>query len=51
VRDEKVSRQKPFLACCATTPRFTTWVLLHPRGLAPRIINLDEWAWHIIDRL
>jgi transcriptional regulator with XRE-family HTH domain len=24
-------------------------VLLHPRGLAPRIVNLDEWAWHIID--
>jgi len=26
-------------------------VLLHPQGLAPRIINLDEWAWHVIDRL
>jgi Predicted transcriptional regulators len=26
-------------------------VLLHPQGLAPRIINLDEWAWHIIDRI
>ncbi|MFE6225414.1 helix-turn-helix domain-containing protein [Streptomyces sp. NPDC057854] len=26
-------------------------VLLHPQGLAPRIVNLDEWAWHIIDRL
>lgn len=26
-------------------------VLLHPRGLAPRIVNLDEWAWHIIDRV
>ncbi|MEU6841744.1 helix-turn-helix transcriptional regulator [Streptomyces sp. NPDC046716] len=24
-------------------------VLLHPQGLASRIINLDEWAWHIID--
>jgi transcriptional regulator with XRE-family HTH domain len=26
-------------------------VLLHPRGLAPRIANLDEWAWHVIDRV
>jgi transcriptional regulator with XRE-family HTH domain len=26
-------------------------VLLHPRGLAPRIVNLDEWAWHVVDRL
>ncbi|MGW2946953.1 helix-turn-helix domain-containing protein [Streptomyces sp. NPDC001226] len=26
-------------------------VLLHPQGLAPRIANLDEWAWHIIERL
>ncbi|MET8633529.1 hypothetical protein ABZX69_10285 [Streptomyces sp. NPDC004074] len=26
-------------------------VLLHPQGLAPRIVNLDEWAWHIIERL
>jgi transcriptional regulator with XRE-family HTH domain len=26
-------------------------VLLHPQGLAPRIVNLDEWAWHVIDRL
>lgn len=26
-------------------------VLLHPHGLAPRIVNLDEWAWHVIDRL
>lgn len=26
-------------------------VLLHPRGLAPRIVNLDEWAWHVIDRV
>jgi transcriptional regulator with XRE-family HTH domain len=24
---------------------------LHPRGLAPRIGNLAEWAYHIIDRL
>ncbi|MCI4063864.1 helix-turn-helix transcriptional regulator [Micromonospora sp. R77] len=26
-------------------------VLLHPDGLAPLIVNLDEWAWHVIDRL
>lgn len=26
-------------------------VLLHPGGLAPRIVNLGEWAWHIIDRV
>jgi transcriptional regulator with XRE-family HTH domain len=26
-------------------------VLLDPRGLAPRILNLDEWAWHVIDAL
>ncbi|MFG3704711.1 helix-turn-helix domain-containing protein [Micromonospora sp. NPDC047670] len=33
------------LAAPASVPR----ILLHPRGLAPRIVNLDEWAWHIID--
>jgi MmyB-like transcription regulator ligand binding domain len=26
-------------------------MLLHPRGMAPRIVNLDEWAWHVLDRL
>jgi transcriptional regulator with XRE-family HTH domain len=26
-------------------------VLLDPHGLAPRILNLDEWAWHVIDAL
>lgn len=26
-------------------------LLLHPQGLAPRIVNLREWAWHILDRL
>jgi transcriptional regulator with XRE-family HTH domain len=26
-------------------------LLLHPRGLAPRIANLDEWGWHVIDAL
>jgi transcriptional regulator with XRE-family HTH domain len=26
-------------------------LLLHPTGIAPRIVNLDEWAWHVIDAL
>jgi transcriptional regulator with XRE-family HTH domain len=26
-------------------------LLLHPRGLAPQILNLDEWAWHVIDAM
>jgi transcriptional regulator with XRE-family HTH domain len=26
-------------------------LLLHPHGMAPRIANLDEWAWHVIDAL
>ncbi len=26
-------------------------VLLHPQGMAPLIVNFDEWAWHVIDRL
>ena len=34
-----------------TPPVSVPRVLLHPRGLAPRIRNLDEWAWHIIDRV
>ncbi|SCF49686.1 Helix-turn-helix [Micromonospora matsumotoense] len=24
---------------------------LHPRGLAPRIINLPQWRWHVLTRL
>ncbi|MFC7530596.1 helix-turn-helix domain-containing protein [Actinoplanes sp. GCM10030250] len=32
-----------------TPPVSVPRVLLHPRGLAPRIVNIDEWAWHIID--
>ena len=24
---------------------------LHPDGLAPRIVNLAEWSWHVIDGL
>jgi MmyB-like transcription regulator ligand binding domain len=26
-------------------------VLLHPNGLAPRILNVDVWAWHVIEAL
>ncbi|MGH2741103.1 MAG: helix-turn-helix domain-containing protein [Thermoleophilaceae bacterium] len=26
-------------------------LLLHPQGVAPRIVNLDVWAWHVIDAL
>lgn len=26
-------------------------VLLHPEGIAPRIGNLSEWGWHVIDGL
>jgi transcriptional regulator with XRE-family HTH domain len=26
-------------------------LLLDPRGLAPQIVNLDEWAWHVIEAL
>lgn len=26
-------------------------LLLHPQGMAPRIVNLDVWAWHVIDAL
>jgi transcriptional regulator with XRE-family HTH domain len=26
-------------------------LLLHPSGMASRILNLDVWAWHVIDAL
>jgi transcriptional regulator with XRE-family HTH domain len=26
-------------------------LLLDPRGLATRIVNLDEWSWHVVDAL
>jgi hypothetical protein len=32
-----------------TPPINVPRLLLHPQGLAPRIANLDEWGWHIID--
>jgi ABC-type lipoprotein release transport system permease subunit len=28
-----------------------TGATLHPDGMAPRIVNLDEWAWRVIDAL
>jgi transcriptional regulator with XRE-family HTH domain len=34
-----------------TAPVSVPRLLLHPDGLAPRIVNLDEWAWHVVDRL
>ncbi|HEU5334253.1 MAG TPA: helix-turn-helix transcriptional regulator [Actinocrinis sp.] len=34
-----------------TPPVSVARVLLHPAGLAPRIVNFDEWAWHVISRL
>jgi hypothetical protein len=33
------------LAAPVSVPR----LLLHPEGLASRILNLDEWAWHVVD--
>jgi transcriptional regulator with XRE-family HTH domain len=38
---------RELLAPPVSVPR----VLLHPRGLAPRIGNFDEWAWHVLDRM
>jgi hypothetical protein len=26
-------------------------LFLHPDGVAPRILNLGEWAWHVVDHL
>ncbi len=26
-------------------------LLLHPDGLAPQVVNVDQWAWHVIDAL
>jgi hypothetical protein len=26
-------------------------LVLHPQGLARRILNLDDWAWHVLDAL
>ncbi|MFI6513753.1 helix-turn-helix domain-containing protein [Streptosporangium sp. NPDC050855] len=37
----------PLLAPPLSVPR----LFLDPRGMAPRIVNLDVWAWHVIDHL
>jgi transcriptional regulator with XRE-family HTH domain len=34
-----------------TAPVNVPRLLLHPHGLAPSIVNYDEWARHIIDRV
>jgi transcriptional regulator with XRE-family HTH domain len=34
-----------------TPPINVLRLALHPRGLAPRIVNLDEWRTHLIERL
>lgn len=34
-----------------TPPIAVPRLLLHPHGLAPRIANLDEWGWHIVDAM
>jgi transcriptional regulator with XRE-family HTH domain len=33
------------------TPANALRISLHPRGLAPRIVNLGEWRQHLLDRL
>ncbi|MFB7161203.1 helix-turn-helix domain-containing protein [Streptomyces sp. NPDC056121] len=57
-RGDLVSRNEAFDAltegvdpALLSAPVNIARVLLHPRGLAPRIVNLDEWAWHVIDGL
>ncbi|WP_137992599.1 hypothetical protein [Streptomyces vilmorinianum] len=54
---ELVDRNDAFLALTATVapallapPVNVARLLLRPRGPAPRIVNIDEWAWHIRDR-
>jgi transcriptional regulator with XRE-family HTH domain len=32
-------------------PANTLRVTLHPRGMAPRIVNLEEWSGHLLHRL
>lgn len=34
-----------------TPPVNVARLLLHPEGTAPRIVNLDEWSWHVLDGL
>jgi hypothetical protein len=32
-------------------PANTLRITLHPRGMAPRIVNLEEWSGHLLHRL
>lgn len=34
-----------------TPPVSVPRLFLHPDGLASRIVNFDEWAWHVVDGL
>lgn len=34
-----------------TPPVNAARVFLHPSGLAPQIVNFNEWAWHVLDGL
>ena len=38
-------------AVAAAPPVNVLRLSLHPRGLAPRIVNLAEWRAHLLDRL
>jgi transcriptional regulator with XRE-family HTH domain len=53
---ELISNNRAFITLTeGTAPHLLTpqinvpRLLLHPDGLAPRIANLDEWGWHIVD--
>jgi transcriptional regulator with XRE-family HTH domain len=58
-RWELVSANRPLLAIVTDgvapellqPPVNVLRVSLHPRGLAPRIVNLDEWSAHLLTRL
>jgi MmyB-like transcription regulator ligand binding domain len=32
-----------------TEPVNVPRLLVHPEGMAPRIVNFDLWSWHVID--
>jgi len=38
-------------ASLLTAPINIPRLLLHPDGLAPRILNFPQWSWHVIDAL
>jgi len=56
---ELVSANRPLVAILTegvdpallTPPANVLRVSLHPDGLAPRIVNLDEWSAHLLSRL